>query len=65
MSNNLDKDQILSQIAKLNEEFKENSKKLIECRSLATEQKIRKEMQECEVKKKVLLRKLEALEEKA
>ena len=62
MSIEITKDSILSEIDKLNQIFKEKSSELVGCRSLIKEQEIRSKMQECEVKKRVLLRKLQEFE---
>ena len=62
MSENISKDQILLEIEQLNKFFKDKSSELVGCRSLIKEQEIKTQMRESEVRKRVLLRKLQELE---
>jgi len=62
MSNNATLDQIETEISKLNDIFKQYSKDLVDCQSFKKEQDLRAKMYECEVKKRVLMRKLQSLQ---
>jgi len=62
MSNNATSHQIEMEISKLNDIFKQYSKDLVDCRSFKKEQELRSKMYECEVKKRVLMRKLQSLQ---
>ncbi len=63
MSQNNTIRQIETKINEVLAKFKALSEELIECRSIQREREIRSQMVECEVKKKVLARKLKALQE--
>jgi hypothetical protein len=62
LSKNLNEQDILVQIAELDELYKDRSTQLVDCKSLSKEKKIREEMSECEVLKRVLKRKLDSLQ---
>jgi tmRNA-binding protein len=62
LSNNLNEQDILSEIARLNEVYKESSLQLVGCKSFSKEQKIKIQMNECDVKRRVLKRKLDSLQ---
>ncbi len=62
MSQNNLKEAYLNQIEELDILFKSKSKELVECTSLSKEMSIKEEMSKYEVQKKVLKRKLAALE---
>lgn len=57
-----DKDACLNAIEELNILYKSKSRELVNCSSLSKEMKIKEEMSKYEVQKKVLKRKLAALE---
>jgi len=62
MNNVLSLNQIEIEISKLNEVFKQYSNELVDCGSFKKEQELRSKMYECEVKKRVLLRRLQELQ---
>jgi hypothetical protein len=62
LSKNLNEQDILLQIAELDEMYKDKSRELVECTSFSKEQKIKEEMSECEVLKRVLKRKLDSIQ---
>jgi len=62
MINDINYEQIEMEISKLNDKFKDYSQDLVDCKSFKKEQELRSKMYECEVKKRVLLRKLQELQ---
>ncbi len=65
MSKTLSYDEIVAQIKNLDEIYRDCSVRLVQCNSFSQEQKVKEEMFECEVKKKILKRKLEAVAQSA
>ncbi len=63
MSQNNSIKQYEKQIDEIMSQFKALSRELVACRSIQKEREIRSQMLECEVRKKVLARKLKALQE--
>jgi hypothetical protein len=62
MSSNLNEQDLLGMISELDDTYKDKSSQLVECKSFSKEQKIREEMSECEVRKRVLKRKLDSIQ---
>ncbi len=68
MSKDLDivstKDRLVKQIEELEQDYKDKSLELVECKSFSKEQQIKISMQEIEVKLKVLKRKIQGFSTK-